>query len=245
MARSDHPVAAVVIPAAGAGTRLGGRKKQFRLLGGKPLLVQTVLRFQHHPGVGSIVIAAPHDELEEVQELCSEHGLTKVVSVVPGGNTRQESVRAGLESLDRALNLVLTHDAVRPFVSIADIDALLSMLASCRAAVLAAPVTDTLCRSVDGRVEERVEREGVFRLFTPQGFHRDVLEAGHRNAAENRITYTDEVTLVRAIGVPVTIVPSLSPNLKITTSADWEQALWMWTGWEARSAKRETLNEKR
>ncbi|HLE55705.1 MAG TPA: 2-C-methyl-D-erythritol 4-phosphate cytidylyltransferase [Rhodothermia bacterium] len=241
MKRPEHPGAAVIIPAAGAGLRLGGTKKQFRLIGGKPLLVQTALLFERHTQIDAIVIAAARNEVDDVARMCRDHGVSKVVSVVPGGEMRQESVRAGLASLDSSIEIVLTHDAVRPFVSAVEIDLLLSTLADHRAAVLAAPVTDTLCRAAGECVSERVDRDGIFRLLTPQAFRRDVLELGHELAAREQKIYTDEVTLVKAIGADVALVPCSSPNLKITTPADWEQAVWMWPAWEARG----TINDKR
>ncbi|HUF09955.1 MAG TPA: 2-C-methyl-D-erythritol 4-phosphate cytidylyltransferase [Rhodothermales bacterium] len=234
MIRPEHPCAAVIIPAAGAGLRLGGPKKQFRVIGGKPLLVQTALSFERHAQIGAIVIAAPLEDVDDVARMCEDHGVSKVVSIVPGGAVRQESVRAGLQSLDSSIDIVLTHDAVRPFVSAHEIDLLLSTLGDHRAAVLAAPVTDTLCRASGEYVSERVDRDGIFRLLTPQAFRRDVLELGHHRAAREGKTYTDEVTLVKAIGVDVALVPCSSPNLKITTPADWEQAVWMWPAWEER-----------
>jgi 2-C-methyl-D-erythritol 4-phosphate cytidylyltransferase len=212
---------------------MGGQRKQFRLLGGKPLLVQTVLCFERHAGIDAIAIAAPAGDIDVVRAWCREYDLHKVTAVVPGGRTRQESVRAGLDALDDSVDLILTHDAVRPFVSAGDIESLLKTLSNARAAVLAAPVTDTLCRGREGRVTERVDREGVFRLLTPQGFHAQVLRRAHREAASRDRQYTDEVTLVKAIGVDVTLVTSATPNIKVTTPADWQQAHWMWEAWQA------------
>ncbi len=231
MTPPDLPTAGVVIAAAGAGTRLGGAKKQFRLLGGKPLLVQTALRFESHPRVDAICVAVPAPEVDEITRMCRNYDLSKVVSIVAGGATRQESVRIALAALPISSRTVLTHDAVRPFVSSDDIDELLAALIDHEAAVLAVPVTDTMCRTRDGLVSERVEREGVFRLLTPQGFRREVLERGHRKAIAESQVFTDEVTLVKSLGIDVKVVSCTSPNVKITTPADWAQALWMWPAW--------------
>lgn len=231
MTRPDLPSAAVVIAAGGSGTRLGGTKKQLRLLGDKPLLVQTTLRFQKHRHVEVIAIAAPKSDVDDVRTMCDDFGLSKVVAVVAGGSIRQDSVRFALASLPASSENVLTHDAVRPFVSSSDIDEVLRALIDHDAAVLVKPVIDTLCRGVDGQVSERVDRAGVFRLLTPQGFRRTVLERGHERAAQESRRYTDEVTLVKDLGIEVVMVPCHSPNIKITTPADWDQARWMWPPW--------------
>jgi len=205
------------------------------MLGGKPLLVQTVLPFQRHPAIRDIALAVPSDDLETVRQICSEYALDKVEAIVPGGETRQDSVAAGLRALPPGSEIVFTHDAVRPFVSRSDVDRLLKALDRFEAAVLASPVPDTLCRGDNGIVLERVDREGVFRLLTPQGFRRNVLEQAHDQAMASGNIYTDEVTMVRALGIDVGLVTCSSPNQKITTPADWEQALWMWDAWVRQS----------
>jgi len=203
------------------------------MLGGKPLLVQTILHFQLHARIRDVALAVPSDDVDAVRDLCHDFGLDKVTAIVPGGETRQDAVAAGLRALAAGSEIVLTHDAVRPFVSRQDIDAILEALVGLEAAVLASPVPDTLCRAGEGVVLERVDREGVFRLLTPQGFRRDVLERAQESARASDRVYTDEVTMVRALGIEVGLVPCSSPNMKITTPADWEQALWMWDAWNS------------
>ena len=238
MHKSDPPPVAVVIPAAGTGTRLGGPRKQFRTLGGKPLLVQTVLVFERHPAVGTIILVAPAESLGSVRSMCHDYNLSKVEKVVAGGATRQASVQAGLAALDPATEIILTHDGVRPFVSGQDITRLVESLQTNAAAVLSATISDTLCRSSGEMVTERVDRDGVFRLLTPQAFRADILTQAHKKAMTEGGKFTDEVTLVTSAGESVKLIPCTSPNIKITTPLDWEQALWMWPKWE------ETLQEQ-
>ena len=110
---------AVLIPAAGEGTRLGGRRKQFRRLGGEPLLVQTLRVFERHPEVDHLLVAAPNEAIEALEAELRRVGLTKLTAVVAGGATRQESVRAALAAVPEGVDVVLVHDAVRPFVEAA------------------------------------------------------------------------------------------------------------------------------
>ena len=107
---------AVVVPAAGEGSRLGGHRKQFRRLGGQPLLVQTLRVFQAHPGVNHLTVAAPEDALEALEAELRSVGLSKLHGVFAGGDTRQASVQAALHSVPSSVRFVLIHDAVRPFL---------------------------------------------------------------------------------------------------------------------------------
>lgn len=224
----------VVIPAAGSGQRLGGRRKQFRLLGQKPLLIHTVEIFDGHPQVRFIVIAAPPDDVDEVEDLCRTSDLRKVTTVVAGGRTRQESVRAGLDALPADTSIVLTHDAVRPFITATEVSRLIEVVSRSGAGVIAAPVSDTLVRSQSGKAGETVSRQGLYRMLTPQGFRADILRRAHDLASESGAQYTDEVTLVRAAGYDIELVEGSPMNIKITTAADWSLAEWMWPVWESR-----------
>lgn len=193
---------AVLVPAAGMGTRLGGRRKQFRLLGDRPLLAQTLLVFERHPGVGHVIVAAPEAEVRDVSDRLQAEGLSKLTAVVSGGTTRQDSVRHALRAVPAPVEVVLVHDAVRPFVRH---DHVADVIASTRrygAAALAVPVADTLRRAAprrsaddaDGGEPElgdepvfgdTVPREGLYRMQTPQGFRRAWLEEAHADAVRS------------------------------------------------------------
>jgi 2-C-methyl-D-erythritol 4-phosphate cytidylyltransferase len=224
----------VVIPAAGSGERLGGRRKQFRLLEGKPLLVHTTAIFQDHPEISTIVVVAPEDDVRPLAELAQDFGLTKISAIVAGGSTRQESVRNGLGVLPSDTSLVITHDAVRPFVTTDEVSRLIAETRRSGAAAIAAPVSDTLVRSSAGTVGETVSRDGLFRMLTPQAFRYDILCRAHDLAAASGTVYTDEVTLVRAGGNRVTLVEGSAINIKITTKSDWELAELIWPAWRER-----------
>jgi 2-C-methyl-D-erythritol 4-phosphate cytidylyltransferase len=230
--RVDRAEVAVVLPAAGSGTRLGGRRKQFRELGGRPLLVQTLLVFERHPMVDHIVVATPEDAVEPLRHELRHVGITKMRGVVPGGATRQESVAAAIDAVPDAVDVVLVHDAVRPFVRLSLVTALIEAVRTSGAAAPALEVADTLRRAKDGVFGETMEREDVFRMQTPQGFRRDWIARAHRLAAAQGWLATDDVDLVQRSGNTVSLIPGSGDNVKITTPDDWERAVLFWPLWE-------------
>lgn len=219
---------AVLVPAAGQGTRMGGERKQLRLLGGKPLVVQTLLVFDRHPSMDLLVVAAPAAELEALRARLGTAGLHKLHAVVAGGATRQESVAAALAAVPGDVDVVLVHDAVRPFVDPGDVTAVLAAVREHGAAALAIPVTDTLRRGRGDVFAGTVPRSGLFRMQTPQGCRRDWFDAAHAEAQRTGYQATDDVDLVQQLGHPVRIVPGSTRNIKITTPDDWELAGLLW-----------------
>jgi 2-C-methyl-D-erythritol 4-phosphate cytidylyltransferase len=214
----------VIIAAAGSGTRLGGRAKQFRLLGGVPVLVRTARVFDHHPRVSGIAVACPARLEEETSGLLTEHGITKLVGVAAGGASRQESIGNALELLDDRQGVVLTHDAVRPFVSSSEIEAVVDSARLHGAAAPVVPISDTVYRTDADVLDQTVDREGLVRIQTPQGFQIDLLREAHAEARKRGIAATDETGLVKACGHVVWTVAGSSRNLKITTLEDWALA---------------------
>ncbi len=225
---AERSEVAVLLPAAGSGTRMGGAKKQFRLLGGKPLLVQTLLVFEQHPAVDILVVAAPEAERATLEEALREAGLAKLHAVVAGGATRQDSVAAALGALPESVAVVLVHDAVRPFVEEKQLNAVIEVARTEGAAALALPLADTLRRGADGLFGETLSRAGLYRMQTPQGFRRDWFEAAHAEAARTGHQATDDVALVQHLGHPVRIIEGSADNFKITTPEDWRRALRLW-----------------
>ena len=224
---------AVLVPAAGRGTRLGGQRKQFRLLGGQPLLVQTLRAFERHPMVTHIIVAAPPPDVDPVSDRLRAAGITKLSAVVSGGNSRHASVRHALRAVPQTIEAVLVHDAVRPFITPASIQAVIEAVWQYGAGALAIPVADTLRRESDaGQFGETVARAGLFRMQTPQGFRRSWLSDAHRAAARSDAPpATDDVDLVQRIGHAVRIVDGSPRNVKITTPGDWQLAQQLWPDW--------------
>ncbi|HHY91747.1 MAG TPA: 2-C-methyl-D-erythritol 4-phosphate cytidylyltransferase, partial [Firmicutes bacterium] len=171
-----------LVPAAGAGRRMGGEtKKQFLLLGGRPLFLRCLEVFAVHPAVaGTVVVVAPGDE-QQVAGLIAHYNVAKVCGIVPGGPERQDSVRLGLEALPADAGYVLIHDAVRPFLTPDLIDRTLAAARRTGAAVAAVPVKDTI--KVAGPrllVEKTLERGVLWAMQTPQTFACDLIRAAHR-----------------------------------------------------------------
>jgi 2-C-methyl-D-erythritol 4-phosphate cytidylyltransferase len=220
---------AVLVPAAGQGTRLGGRRKQYRTLGGHPVLVQTLLAFERHPRIDHIIVAAPSGQISPLADQLQAAGIGTLTAVVEGGATRQASVRNALRAVPAPADTVLVHDAVRPFVRAADIAAVVDAVEQAGAAALALPVADTLRQGESDRFGATVPRDGVYRMQTPQGFRRDWLEAAHAEAKPDAAT--DDVGLVQALGRAVQIVEGHAHNFKITTPDDWTLAQRLWPHW--------------
>lgn len=224
---------AVIVPAAGSGTRLGGHRKQFRDLGGKPVIVQTLLAFERHPEIHQIVVVAPAGAVKPLNHEFRQVGISKLERVVPGGTTRQESVLAGIEALPPLVELVLVHDAVRPFVRQSQISAVIDAVKRTGAAAPAIEVVDTL-RRVDGDCfGDTVDRSGLFRMQTPQGFSRELLSQAHEQEEDDIREATDDVGLVQRLGRAVQFVAGSADNIKITTPDDWDRATAFWPTWES------------
>jgi len=228
----DSNEVAVLVPAAGEGRRLGGERKQFRTLGDRPLLVQVLLVFERHPSVGHIVVAAPENHVSEVSDRLQAEGLSKLTVVVRGGDSRQSSVRHALRAVPAPVEVVLVHDAVRPFVQAREVQEVIEAVRTHGAASLALPVADTLRAAEDEMFRKTVPRGGLYRMQTPQGFRRAWLEEAHRKAAETEKTSaTDDVGLVQRAGRDVHLVPGDRRNFKITRKGDWRLAQQLWEPW--------------
>jgi 2-C-methyl-D-erythritol 4-phosphate cytidylyltransferase/2-C-methyl-D-erythritol 2,4-cyclodiphosphate synthase len=206
-----------LIVAAGKGERLGGAvPKQFRLLGGKPVLRWAVESLISHPAVRAarVVIGDGQEALAKA----SLEGLD-VGALVAGGPARADSVRAGLSAIDG--DAVLVHDAARPFCPAAVIDRLLASLEFYEGSAPVLPVGDTLAR-VGDTLEAPVDRTGLFRVQTPQAFRLDDLKAAYE--AWSGPAPTDETTVVRAAGMKVAAVEGDPALEKLTLAADFDRA---------------------
>ncbi|MEP0549056.1 MAG: 2-C-methyl-D-erythritol 4-phosphate cytidylyltransferase [Rhodothermales bacterium] len=226
----------VLIPAAGSGRRMGGERKQFRTLGGAPVLVRTLEVFERHAEVGALVVVGPVGETNALRNELRDYGLTKLHAVVEGGATRQASVGRGLDALPAETEIVLVHDAVRPFLPADALSAVVEAARAHGAAALAIPVADTVRRG-DETFGETVPRDGLWRMQTPQAFRLDLLREAHARFAG--VPGTDEVELVQRLGRAVRIVEGSALTFKITTPADWTLAEALWPFWEREWARAE------
>jgi 2-C-methyl-D-erythritol 4-phosphate cytidylyltransferase len=211
-----------LIVAAGSSVRFGGSiPKQFVAVAGRPLLAWTLERFENARSIDDIVMVVAEDRLLNLSdEIMAGSRPTKVVKVIAGGATRQESVLRGLESLSESTRLVAIHDGARPLTSPLDIDAVVQAAAVEKAAILASRVPDTVKKVADGYVMSTLNRNDFWLAQTPQVFERELILAVHRRAAREGIDATDDATLVEAAGYKVRVVESTSPNMKVTTRDD-------------------------
>jgi len=203
---------AAILVAGGSGSRFGAdTPKQFLPIAGAPVIrhaaealaahVTTLLPVGDRAAIEAALTGLPH------------------MAAVPGGATRQDSVRAGLEALTAtAPDIVLVHDAARPLIPAGTIPALLAALEHAAGAIPAVPVADTLKRVAGGLIIATVPREGLYRAQTPQAFRYGVLLAAHRAAAG--AAATDDAALLEATGERVAIVPGAEDNIKLTYAED-------------------------
>lgn len=211
----------VVIPAAGIGKRMNSTTpKQFLTLSGEPILLHTLKIFEHHEEITEIVVVANVESQSFVIELLTKNKIQKVKNVVVGGKERQDSVYQGV--LATTTDMVLIHDAVRPFVSANALSRLIgAMREGLSAATLAVPVKDTIKRvSKYSVVQETLERDDLWSIQTPQAFTKSLLLAAHQNAFDKNIVATDDAMLIEMLGEKVYVVEGEYTNIKITTPDD-------------------------
>lgn len=216
-----------LIVAAGRGTRLGGeRPKQYRTLGGQALLRHSVERLVAHPRIDRVRVVF-HPDDRDLYDAAT--GGIDLLPPVPGGAARQDSARLGLESLaDLAPSHVLIHDAARPFVDRAVIDRVLDALDQAPGAIPALPVADTVKRGENGFVTGTLDRTGLWRVQTPQGFDYRAILAAHRAVAGQELT--DDAAVAEHAGLAVRLVEGAEANFKVTSAEDFARAEKLATG---------------
>jgi 2-C-methyl-D-erythritol 4-phosphate cytidylyltransferase len=212
----------VIVAAAGQGRRMGGaRAKQFLELAGIPVLIQTLRRFEQCETIGQAVVVIPNDEIAGFLSLVEHYPLAKLSRVIPGGASRAESVWRGFQSLRAATaEIVAVHDGVRPLVTPAEIDETVRTAARCGAAILVAPVTDTIKQVQEGQITGTIDRAQLRRALTPQCFKYELLRRAFEDAGTLDERFTDESALVERLGVTVATVEGSSRNIKITRPED-------------------------
>jgi 2-C-methyl-D-erythritol 4-phosphate cytidylyltransferase len=218
-----------VIPAAGQGKRLGGTiKKQFMTLCDLPIAIHTLTAFQNSPLIDEIVCISSKEDLPLFERLISDHSLTKVTKILPGGERRQDSVWAGVSHLGERSDLndlVVVHDGVRPLITPRLIEKVIDVAKREGCGVMAIPVTDSLKQvSSDKMILKSLPRKNVWAMQTPQVFRLGILLEAYRRAEREGLEATDEATLVEKLGLSIRCVEGSIENLKITLPADLEIA---------------------
>lgn len=217
----SHVVA--LVPAGGLGLRMGGAvRKQFRLLGGVPLLVHSLRILQASPVIDAIVLAVPEADLAYCRsDIVDAHRFSKVVKVVAGGAERQDSVRNALAAVDPRVEIVVVHDAVRPFLTDTMVRDVVAAARTHGAAIIALPMRDTVKQVGPDRIIERtVDRRPLWSAQTPQAFRRDWLEEAHRKAQAEGVAATDDAYLIEQMGRTVAVVDGSGDNIKVTRPED-------------------------
>lgn len=214
----------VVIVAGGSGTRVGGRElKQFRWIAGKPMLLHSVQTFLAREDVVSVVCVLPRQYAGDPPPWLFQADLERLMISV-GGRTRQESVANGLDDLPDEAQVVLIHDAARPFVEQETIDRVVAEVRAGRCTLAALPAVDTVKEvGADGRVVRTIPRDTVWLAQTPQGFPREVIVRLHREGKRDN-SATDDAALAEAAGLTVTVVRGSDRAMKITEEADFARA---------------------
>jgi len=222
----------VILPAAGMGTRMGGETpKQFLELDGAPILLHTLRRLASCDLITDIIVATRGDEVQRIEGRCLREKLRQPVQVIKGGATRQESVAAALERVPDDVELVVVHDAVRPFVTHEQISRVIEEARKCGAAILGTPAMDTVKEVKRSSLPQDVAlitgtipRERLVLAQTPQVFRTKLLKEAFAKAGIDGVNASDEAGLVERLGHDVHVVHGTERNIKITKPSDMELA---------------------
>lgn len=211
-----------IIAAAGTGSRMASdRPKQFLQLAGTPIIFHTLKPFELCDGIHEVIVVLPAEESAEFLAQAGKRGLRKLARVVPGGVTRADSVKRGLQAIRAATaEIVAVHDGVRPFVTVEEIEQTIEAARRDGAAILSAPVTDTVKVVTDETVVKTLERNSLRRALTPQCFRYDLLRRAYEQVDVTDPSLTDDSLLVERLGCRVTAVEGSPRNIKITTPND-------------------------
>ncbi|HIB58696.1 MAG TPA: 2-C-methyl-D-erythritol 4-phosphate cytidylyltransferase [Candidatus Marinimicrobia bacterium] len=219
-----------IIVGAGRGLRFASdsqTQKQFLLLGGEPLILKTLQPFLTSNRISSCVLVVPKSAVDLVKKEVAPYASEDNIRVIAGGERRQDSVRFGVEAADGA-DVVVVHDAVRPFVRQEWISQVIDRCINNDGAIVALSVSDTLKKVVDGKICETIPREDIWQAQTPQAFRRELLMEVYASVDWENVHVTDEAQLLEIAGKSVAIVPGSSENFKITTQDDWSKAEVIW-----------------
>jgi 2-C-methyl-D-erythritol 4-phosphate cytidylyltransferase len=216
----------VIVVAAGSGTRTGAATaKAFLPVGGTPMLIYPLRTLTRLADVTALILVVGSDYLGRAREVLERYGPWPVtIKLACGGAQRQDSVAAGLALVEAPGELVIVHDAARPFVSLATAEACVAAAAVHGAAIVAVPARDTVKLGDRGVITQTLDRERIWLAQTPQAFAVATLREAYAQARRERVVATDDAALVERLGVLVRIVPGESTNRKVTTPEDLQWA---------------------
>ena len=209
-----------IIVAGGSSQRMGF-DKLFAVIAGEPVIAHSIRAFEHASSVSEIVVVARNERHDEIRKISRAAGFKKVRSIEPGGERRQDSVRAGLDRIDHAAKYVAVHDAARPLITPEQIERAFEQCRVHGSAALAQPVNDTLKRAdADLLVVGLVDRHQLYAMQTPQIFERKLIEDAYRDVDAEKASVTDEVSAVERLGHKIALVLNDDFNFKITYPRD-------------------------
>ena len=211
-----------IITAAGRSQRFGSQK-QFKPLGGKPLYQHSLRIFMTSKIIKEIILVVPNDNLHAVLKYIDESNQS-IVKVVAGGATRRHSVQSGVEASSNDTDLIVIHDAARPFVTREMLGSVITACEESDGAIAAIPAIDTVKYSKNGIVEKTLDRNYVWLAQTPQAFKKGKLLNAYRNCDLSNTVITDESSIMEGMGYNISIVLGSQSNFKITTKYDWKHA---------------------
>lgn len=212
-----------IIVAGGKGIRMGAAtRKQYMLLAGKPIVCHTLEVFDACPCIDNIYLVVPPDDLETCSEKwISSMTLHKTIHLVAGGIERQDSVYLGIQAVSgQQCEIVVIHDAVRPFVSSRIIDACVGEAQVSGACIVGMPAMETAKLVKSGQIESTLDRNAIWMAQTPQAFELGLIRTAHEKARLERFVGTDDAMLVERLGRKIRIIPGSRLNMKITTPED-------------------------
>jgi 2-C-methyl-D-erythritol 4-phosphate cytidylyltransferase len=213
-------VLSAIIVAAGSSRRVGFNKL-FAKIADAPVIAHTIRAFEQAGSVTEIIVVACENRHAEIRKIARDHNLTKVRTIIPGGERRQDSVRAGLMYLGPDAKYVTVHDAARPLITPEQIERVFEQCRIHGAAALAEPINDTLKRAdANLIVTGSVDRHQLYAMQTPQIFERALIEDAYRAIYAENVSVTDEVSAVERLGRKVVLVFNDDFNFKITYPRD-------------------------
>jgi 2-C-methyl-D-erythritol 4-phosphate cytidylyltransferase len=220
------PPAAAIVVAAGLGTRMGKDvPKQFEEFARNPLLSYCLSTLQSCEEIGTVILVITPEWQERAQKLVKDYKFTKVLSVIPGGERRQDSVQAGLNALPGGTDYVVIHDGARPFATEKHFRETLEMARTKGAAIIAVPLTDTIKEgSLEDGVTGTIDRNRLWAVQTPQAFELNLLKMAYSKSEKDGLEATDDALIVEHYGNTVGLVMGSRENIKVTHPIDWEIA---------------------
>lgn len=216
----SDPICSVVVVAAGSARRMEGIDKILTKLGELPVLVHTLYAFQDCPMISEVVVVTREDLIVTVGDLCRQFGMSKVKSIVKGGEERIHSVQAGLAQIRSDADIIAIHDGARPLLPQKVLEDVLKKAIVTGAAAPALPMTDTIKRTENGVAVETLDRNTLFGVQTPQVFDAGLIRAAIQKAIQDGVVLTDDCAAVERMGMKVSLTAGSRENLKLTTPFD-------------------------